>query len=230
MYPDDLDDPPKRDSGFRLHAVGGLANRLRAILSYRAHYGPLTVVWEPDEYVSYGRWADVFEPIDGVTFEDRGAWHIEAYAPHPSAKDGWLKAYGELVPKIGNLDPSPLAIHIRRTDHVPMLKELGRLPQRLDEWRDWTSARSGSVWIACDNGETQRAMMQYLGDRARLYELLPGKEEQGLVDHHRNGSLKHAVVDLYMCAAADEFRGTRDSSFSDTIDVLRSLRHARPSL
>ena len=52
----------------RLHAVGGLCNRLRAILSYLAAHDTLTVVWEPDEYVSHGRFSDVFGPLDGVTF------------------------------------------------------------------------------------------------------------------------------------------------------------------
>jgi len=41
---------------------------------------------------------------------------------------------------------------------------------------------------------------------------------------HRYGALSDAVVDLYMCVRAERFKGSKHSSFSETIEVMRGLR------
>ena len=50
-----------------VHVYGGLCNRLRAILSRLARDGSLKVVWIPDGEIAHAKWADVFEPIEGLT-------------------------------------------------------------------------------------------------------------------------------------------------------------------
>ena len=77
----------------RMHAVGGLCNRLRAIVSYHDKHPDLTVVWHVDEPVAHARFLDVFKPIPGVTFTESGSWDEESFGWYKSAKDG---RYGPL--------------------------------------------------------------------------------------------------------------------------------------
>lgn len=218
----------------RLHAVGGLCNRLRAILSYRDVYGSLEVVWEPDEYVSRGRWADVFEPLPGLSFRDDGAWDAEDFAPHKDAPNGWQGAYGELYPVhavrtrirgfTGEDMPPYIACHVRRTDHVPDVGTHGGNMTRLSEFLDWAQGWDGPIYVATDNGETQIKLRNAWPDRFLCGAALDGAEEQALTNHARNGVLADAVVDLFVCARARRFKGSRASSFSETIEILRELR------
>jgi hypothetical protein len=223
----------------RLHAIGGLCNRLRAILSRRfSSVNDLTVVWDVNEYVSGARWDDVFMPMLGVTFEHHdgwtgSGWDVEDFAPAKDAPDGWERAYAELRP-VTNIRQriavamSALgeysAMHVRRTDHVPNQESLGAHVEPLEDWILWAEkVAQQNVWVATDNGETQ----QTLSERLRFYGMqasltwLQGAATQGLEDHRRNGTLADAVVDLYVCAAAKYFKGSQGSSFTDTIEILR---------
>jgi GDP-fucose protein O-fucosyltransferase len=225
----------------RLHAVGGLANRLRAILSYRAFYGDLTVIWDADEYVSHGLWSDVFEPLPRVTFTSAVhlAWDYEDWAPHANAPQGWEEAYREvrLVPPlartVATLEetcPAFVACHIRRTDMLPLLEQEKLPVEPLGSWVEWTKQWPHlQVYVSTDNGETQAMMRRHLGPRAWMPRPLPGGERQGLVDHRRNGTLADAVIDLVVCQKATHFKGSIHSSFTDTITTMRKL-HARTDL
>lgn len=213
----------------RLHAVGGLCNRLRAILSYLAAHDTLTVVWEPDEYVSHGRFSDVFGPLDGVTFVDSGPWDVEDFAPCKAAPADWEDAYAELRPFNERSRTPPrvsyVAIHVRRTDHVPDVGTHGGKMTRLEEFLGWTRQWPElPVWCATDNAETRAKLVAVLGDRFRGGVDPGGREEQALTDHRRNGRLEDAVVDLYACVCATHFKGSYASSFTDTIEILRRLR------
>lgn len=224
--PDDLDDPPKRP--LRLHAVGGLANRLRAILPRR----PVDVIWDADEYVSRAKWSDVFEPLDGVRFVE-GGWDVEDYAPSKGAPKEWERGYLELkmTPKVAyevaqrtNALGSYVAIHVRRTDMLPLLESEGKPVEPLENFINWAEGWSTlPVYVASDNGETQAELCRLIGPRSRVFVSLPGAERQGLVDHSRNGTLVDAVVDLVVCAGARAFRGTKHSSFTDLIETIRRL-------
>ena len=214
---------------FRLHAVGGLCNRLRAILSYRAVHRKLVVVWEPDQYVSHGRFEDVFEPLEGVTFVDSAWFMKEDFAPHPNAPRGWETAYGELLPVGGGWRHSGwrpyCAIHVRRTDHVPDVDTHGGRMTPIGAFLEWAFQWPGlPVWCAVDNGETRATLERALGSRFRAGEDPGGAEFQQLTDHRRNGSLQSAVTDMFQCAVAAHFMGSHASSFTDTIEILRRLR------
>lgn len=218
---------------FRLHAVGGLCNRLRAILSYRAVLGDLTVVWEPDEYVSHGRFRDVFLPIQGVDFVDSGWWMKEDFAPHPDAPAGWEDAYRLLHPvdtvhlrmtQCVESRNSYLAVHIRRTDHVPDVSTHGGNMTPWSDFLEWAKQTAEPIYVATDNGVTQRNAYDAWPLRFMCCTRLGGSEEQLLTDHSRNGTLADAVVDLFVCSQAREFKGSNASSFTDTIEILRRLR------
>lgn len=215
-----------------LHVVGGLANRLRAVLSHRAlHGGKLSVVWQPDEYVSHARFLDVFGPLEGVEFVN-GPWDLEDYAPAKGAPEGWERAYSELRPvadvqkKIDAIRDffrgGYLACHARKTDHIP---NRGGQVENDETFWSWASRWPRlDLYLATDNGETQRRFLA-CGRAVRIGCQLGGKELQDIVDHRRNGTLADAVVDLYTCAGATHFLGSRGSSFSDAIVTLRSLRN-----
>ena len=95
----------------KLHPMGGLCNRLQAILSYRAAFpGPFTVEWG-DAYQCNGHFLDAFMPLDGVTFVDGpdlpmthnggpvilGPDYIADNHTCGHAPAGWVEGYRELV-------------------------------------------------------------------------------------------------------------------------------------
>ena len=217
-----------------LHAIGGLCNRLRAILSYRAaHSDAIDVVWDADEYVSHASWADVFEPLQGVRFVS-GRWDEEAYAPCWRAPRGWDYAYRSLRPIrsvqeridrcIAGLGGDYSAIHARRTDHAPNAALSGLVLESNDAFLSWAQESPRPLFVATDNGETADWFSSRYTRPVHVSARLGGAASRELTDHHRNGSLADAVVDLYVCAGATRFRGTVGSSFTDTIEILRRIR------
>jgi hypothetical protein len=218
----------------RLHAVGGLCNRLRAILSVWAS-GHVEVIWDEDEYVSGAHFLDVFRPIHGLDFVSAaGGWDVEAFAPAPGAIPGWENAYRALTPadaiqeRLRRGPPRPyVACHIRRTDHVPNVDTHGGVIRPIEEYVRWAVFSRRPLYLATDNRETQAKVRSMYPDTWIGCELPESREEQGLTDHHRNGSLADAVTDLYNCAAAAEFLGSVGSSFTDTIETLRTQARLR---
>jgi hypothetical protein len=210
----------------RLHAIGGLCNRLQAILSYRAaHGGQLEVLWKPDLYVSHALFSDVFEPIPGVTFMTDGGHDKEDWGIDWSAPPDWRSSYALLTPKVPILPPAGdyVAVHARRTDHIPNMNATGDHKTTDEELRTFVEKYPTlPIYLATDNGETQARWAK--DPRVIAGRVLPGTEAQGLTDHHRNGTLDRAVQDLYLCAAAKHFMGTHNSTFTRTIEILRSLK------
>jgi hypothetical protein len=216
----------------RLHAIGGLCNRLQAMLSRRAAHGPISVFWEKSDTVSHAHFLDVFEPIEGIQFVNDG-WDAEAWDVAREAPRGWERAYQELAPLTG-LEKritrvqselgDYLAIHVRRTDHVPNTTSRGERVEALDEYVEWSRQYAGlPIYVATDNGETQQSLQAMLAKAGRVTIVgacLDGNEWQANGNQHRNGSLADAVADLFVCAGATHFKGTRFSSFSDTIERL----------
>lgn len=135
------------------------------------------------------------------------------------------------------------AVHVRRTDHVELwgistpddefthfldvaLTHLAKLPPapapNAPAPSPPTPARSATatraaVYVATDNAATQAHFAAHCGASA-VCTLAP-------IDTHatalRHTSVADAVVDLYVCARAHVFKGSRGSSFSDAIWLLR---------
>lgn len=213
-----------------VHAFGGLANRLRVVLSYRAYIHNVDVVWYPDPEIASAHWSDVFEPLPGVRFLD-GVPHDRALRtcdPCPEAPKGWRESYRELALKpelraaldaIRTHKPYG-AIHVRRTDHKDYIGPAG-VPETTDsEFIDWINRGPHRIYLACDNAWSQ--------DRMRDAISVAGSEcithdDVHATTAHRHTTLGHAAVDLFACAGACAFMGSRGSSFSDTIVMLREL-------
>lgn len=127
---------------------------------------------------------------------------------------------------VAALAPSFASVHMRRTEH----------------WGDGTTdaqfagfllAQPAGVraYVATDNADTQRTVTAAVdgdadgggGSELRLLASKPITTPNSRRTL-RHTSLEDAVVDLFTCAAADgPFKGTRTSSFSDTICRLRHL-------
>lgn len=205
-----------------VHAHGGLANRLRVILSYRAAHGPITVVWKPDSQVAGGRFTDCFSPLDGVEIVDDGAYQVTTCDPSPHAPSGWQKSYADLVlrPSLEQVLEAfvcPIAVHVRRTDIVDLNVAL----EPEDDYVSFIQAHAGLAFLATDNYVTQRYFKGIFGERV-VYRRI---DEHGELAHdHRATSLQHAAVDMFACSRAKYFKGTTASAFSWAIEILRSLQ------
>lgn len=205
-----------------IHAHGGLANRLRVVLSYRAAHGPIVCVWKPDSQVAGSRFTDCFSPLDGVEFIDDGKYNVSSCDPSPHAPSGWQKAYGDLVLRpqheaTVNALECPIAVHIRRTD----IADLGVALEPEDDYIRFIQDHEGPAFLATDNYVTQHYMHGILGERVVRQRI----EEHGELPHdHRATSLPQAAIDMFTCARAKYFKGTTASAFSWAIEILRSLR------
>jgi hypothetical protein len=219
---------------FRLRPIGGTFNRIQAILSYRATHGPLTAVWEPD----VPHFLDTFEPLEGVTFAlTRMPGDVVDYGIPADAPADWRKAYAELRP-IASIQERVdtfrrtlgdyLAIHVRRTDMTPLARKIGAPHPSDEDYLEWIRTMwkraQVPVWVACDNGETQRKYEEWLGPWFRSGCVLGGYETHTESDHTIHGNIVDAVVDFFMCVYATECMVQGFGTFSGTIAIMRGLR------
>lgn len=216
-----------------LRPIGGLCNRLRALLSWPR---PVTIAWSVDADVAWSHFLDVFEPIPGISFAPASGWDVESWSPYPAAPLSWWRsAYRELVPTgpilrhtralIGTAAYD--AIHVRRLDH---LSNPGNIRDGVsfdeDRFEYFVRTSHRPIYIAADNFVTQQKYLRLANDRgfvgARV--AVESREKAAHDDHRRYTDLHDAVLDLWVCSSAVTFVGSPGSSFSDTINVLRSIQ------
>ena len=217
-----------------VRAHGGLCNRLRVLLSYRAWRRELTVVWRPDAQCAGARWADVFEPLAGVQFLEEDPERVDAFTcdnTHEAPK-GWEAAYRELRLRPAHEDKRRTmrvagpyaAIHARRTD-ARAHAELHGCYTPDEHLLAWCRGHGGRVYVATDNGTTQRllcAALRTMGKQPVTCAPIAEHPEQDMWER-RNTPLADSAIDLFMCAGATAFEGSGDSSFTNTITMLRGL-------
>ena len=214
----------------RIRAFGGLANRLRVVMSYRQTFGPLEIVWRPDGEIAHGRFLDVFEPIDGVTFLDEGNCGTKTLDPYPHATGGWRFLYRDLklrpehaerVKAIREWSPYA-AMHVRRTDHVRMAQSLGGYTDDAAFFL-WMAKRETPVFLATDNASTQAEFLKTATD-LRVSMLSAGPiEHDSCEGGHRNTDLARCAIDLYACVHSKEFKGSGESSFTNLVIAMKEL-------
>ena len=180
---------------------------------------PLEVRWDTDDpAVSLAHFLDVFEPIDGITFTNADTWDVEAWAPPVGVKCDWslLRSKQHVLDRVAELRmPSYAAMHIRRTDHRIHAERFGVYTSD-DDFKQWAASHE-HLYLATDNGETQRMF-----PRAVVNKRFDNPAHQDERDRTKAGTLADAVVDLYVCVAADHFKGSGYSTFTETILEMRS--------
>jgi hypothetical protein len=220
------------------NALGGLANRLRAIFS---RYRPglmqpsMQVVWTRTWDIAMAHFLEVFEPVPGIEFVpdgtpcDEESWHAAINY------DDWHQHYRLLRPtaalreRVHGLQDAIgpyIAIHVRRTDHVRLAHTQGKYTED-GEFVQWAhemciATPSEPCFLATCNAETRQIMARHIGPRI----FWQGTLQPSTVYQHesrRYGTLADAVVDLFMCVGAREFMGTPHSSFSQLVEHLREL-------
>jgi hypothetical protein len=215
-----------------VQAMGGLCNRLRVTLSYRALHGPIGVVWVPDGEICGARFDDVFCSLPGVTFlssHGQGEHH-KTCDPAPEAPRDWQHGYRQLQlreeyrERWAALRPGVpySAIHVRRTDHARLAADN---PTRDEEFVSFVQHAQPVVYVATDNGTTQAQYLTAVAESGRrpicasYIHTHARQDESG----QRNTTLAEAALDLFMCAGADLFLGSRASSFSDAVEMLKRM-------
>jgi hypothetical protein len=224
----------------RLVPIGGLCNRLRAIFSHlewcRTMGGGevLYVYWIP-HVACPAAFGDLFD-MEGLeeaglviregVMPTKGQQFIQTCSVHQGAVES---VWGSLAARL--LRPIPVirtridgllaslgddgftALHIRRTDHNSNYDQDAVFVEY--------AGAQGSVYAATDNPRSMVTLKKALGSRLHYN----GRFAQTGI---RLTDVADAVVDLWVCAAAARFRGTYYSSFSDWIEMMRSLHGATP--
>jgi hypothetical protein len=219
---------------YNLIPIGGLCNRLRAIIS---HYSvcerddlPLHVYWYPNSAcpATFSQLFDVtrlpprFILHDGT---DRPPLnHIQTCYSHYSVSDKQISTLASTIlfptPAIQGKIDSLLAalgsvftaLHIRRTDHNTNYHEDA-------EYVRFASAGTERVYVAADNPMSVATVKKALGERV----VWGSKYTRKSTDSIRLTDVEDAVVDLWVCSQASRFRGTFYSSFSEWIEGMRSV-------
>ena len=210
--------------------TGGLGNYLRVIFSYlckaREQGKSLIVYWQRTSQCN-GLYRDLFKPVKDLTVVYRRPKGKVTYKGcSPCCFTNTM--YDELqpLPKIeeqikAKVDSfgSYIALHIRRTDHVQLVKKKSTYTPDSTFYNFVEQYPCHNIYLATDNALTQEQFVQRYGNRVKWYQ--PIKDSTNL----RQTSLQHAVIDIFIAVHADAFKGTNYSSFSDTIDRIRNATH-----
>ena len=211
-----------------VNARGGLCNKLRVVLSYYQYAKSintcLVVCWEPLDNCT-GFFLDYFEPIKNIVFvkkSPRGIpvlYHGNMIHPkHANYMTPELKPLphimDEINAKIALLKGSYDAIHVRRTDHITLAKDIGKFTEDEDFFKFIDASNKKYIYLATDNKETYDIYKSRYPDKI----VCPFPP---LVKGLRQTSLKDSIIDLYTCVYAIDFKGCGWSSFTDTISLIR---------
>jgi hypothetical protein len=208
----------------QLVPIGGLCNRLRAILSHlaaaRAAGVALHVYWT-DHPACPARFTTLFEPIAAdvhiyegspvpagakITCENHEEWPetrwqhlVDLLRPLPDIQT-------RIDTLLESLGPTFTAVHIRRTDHN----------SNYDQDMAYT-VFDGPIYAAADNPRSLATLKCVLGDRLTYNGRF---STQGI----RMSSVADAVVDLWVSSHSINFKGTFYSSFTDFIEMMRRVK------
>ncbi len=224
---------------FVIQPIGGLCNRLRFLFSYikklkdDKKYGKITVyvLWEADNHCN-GIYTDYFKCIKNINFTNKNDFlkidiisgsilpeykHINFLSNNLLYLKGFM--YHRIVNIIHKLENKYIAIHVRRTDFDNRLndKKLEKRTSDQDFIRFLNKYKNHNIYIATDNLETQKLFLEKFEKRIKYIKLINNNS-----DSLRKTSLEQAIIDLFVCACSNVFKGTYYSSFTSFICFLRN--------
>lgn len=206
---------------------GGLCARLRVLLSWKAKAEAdgrrLICHWSRTRLCN-GLFTECFAPLDGVEFRDyevdaeqRVDYEgVEACGDYDATVLEPIAAIMQRIKNntdyLGDYD----AIHVRRTDFVEEARKRGIFVSD-EEYCKFIDDGEGktAIYLATDNIDTQIYYAKKYTGVIRINKAMT-RNNSG-----RNTTLENAVVDMYTCAAAKFFMGTKGSAFTDVIELLR---------
>jgi hypothetical protein len=225
----------------------GLCNRIRTVLGYyylcNLNSKPLKVYWTAD-YLCNGLFTDFYEPIPNITFINSNkrvtfnfkgqttfrkplltntdmtndqicTAEVECYKLI-KPKQFIIKTINDFL-KEHNLNYNKMVgVHIRRTDHVVVAKSVDMYTPDKEFFNFIEKHKDYKVYLATDNKQTQDMFIEKYGDRIVFYKNIMRSGNK------RKTNLEHAVVDIEILSHCKHFQGTAYSSFSRTVNMLRS--------
>lgn len=218
-------------NSFTVQPGGGLCNYLRVVFSYWLHCKKnnlsLTVIWIITDECN-GYFLDYFEPLEGVTFLKTNPGltiDYSGYSWHPNYNPYAMNIYNGLKPlphiqeKIQanmNILGDYISVHIRRTDHVWLAQAEYHYTDD-DAFIEFIESKQGkNLYISTDNRKTQDEFYARFANRIKVIDFIEPNESL------RQTSLEKAIVDIFTCVNSSEFKGSGWSSFSGTINQLKS--------
>lgn len=217
----------------RVRAFGGICNRLRVVLSYRATFGAIEVGWMPDGEIANARFEDVFQALPGVRFEEGSDYTTTTLDPYPHAPADWMMSYRDLqllpehAARFDAVRPrGPYsAMHVRRTDHVGLANRCGSYTSD-EQFLTFIREAPSPIVLCTDNGTTQLQFMRAIREAGKDCVALDGirvhdKENDNF---QRNTTLADAAIDLFLLAGATHLKLSGASSFSNTAFGLQQIR------
>jgi len=219
---------------YTIQPVGGLCNRIRVLLSYlvyaRLKNKKLYVFWEIDQSCN-GSFTDFFvvpkDCIFGNTQKEidyKGCYTKDSYDrklfiesfKELRLNDKVQKEVDKMIDR--NLKPNYNAVHIRRNDFVRYAIKKGKFVDDSFFENFILKNNDKKVFIATDDRETQR---HFINLPNTIY-YKPIKEKEP--DEKRQTPLLNAVIDIFVCIKANKFQGTKGSSFTELINILRQFK------
>ena len=229
----------------------GLGVRMYLIVSYLAYARDqgknLIGLWKNNDQCP-GDFCNIFKPIDGCQILDNDWKGLFSSLPKGSKALHMLEGYypsqhshlystfnpiESIQIKIDSLYSSLgefISIHARRTDHIHVMKNHNTYVSDQDFF-DFIDSLDDSlnIFLACDNKDTQNVFLDRYGSRIIFNENITSDfdPQNSLV---RATSLEDAVVDMFVCSKALNFKGSNKtsngigaSSFSGAIQYLHNL-------
>lgn len=209
-----------------LSPTQGLGNRLENVFGFinttREKGEKITLVWRNNGECS-GSFCDCFLPIEGFEVTNTPCGPVDnVWSPLSVRQYVTMgndlkltpvveKEVNEWKQRMGDY----IAVHVRKTDFVTHVRRsYGMDVSHNDVYYAFIDSVPSNVFLATDNTTDQALFKERYGSRVFFNPISPSK-------NLRQTSFREAVVDMFVCAGAREFLGTRASSFSKTILALR---------
>lgn len=228
----------------RIKPLGGLCNRLRFIFSFikklidedELEKTELYIIWNTNNACN-GYLENYIKPIKNVYFINKskhkinirssgivdGYHRINFMKNFPLyLKDDIYQKIRKYLKKIGD---KYVSLHIRKTDlEEILLRNENKKYTNDDEYIKFINENKGKkIFLATDNRNTQNKLKKLYKNRLFVY------EDINKSNNLRQTNLEHSIIDLFLCILSYSFQGTRSSSFSWMINLIRETQNNRRS-